>query len=151
MKAFFTITLLLLSMTVLNAQTGYSIADAITVDMNTSPVVLTNVNSQNSTSGIASGMQGGCPSLNTNAIVYKVIIPSEGSFFASFTSTGLPNNNKSAMILYSGNNPTDWSDLTLFDDDHGILGNGNVCSNGDSIYIGRRYKRWSIVPHWSSL
>lgn len=132
----------------MNAQNGYSIADAITVDMSTSPVVITGASSTLSTSGIATGMLGSdCGDINNPVIVYKVVTPSEGVLYAEFTNyVSL----KGTLMAYTANkpNPTDWSDLTWVEGNPEI---GNLCRNRDTMMIGKGYNFWGNPnPYWRS-
>ena len=146
MKFFTTLVLFLLAFSpMMNAQTGYSITDAITVDLNTSPIVLTNVFSKNSTSGLPSGIMGSpshCDDILLPVIVYKVIVPQEGSLH-------IKNSKKITQSTFiqtytATANPTTWSDLTNIDGE-----GGNGCTyTVDSTMIGRKYNWWGIPAYW---
>jgi hypothetical protein len=138
------IAILFFGINTTNAQNGYSVANAITVDLGASnTITLNNVSSQNST-GSASGMTGVCSSITCcSMLVYKVIIPQEGALYASsnnFVTQSM------SMILYTASaNPTDWTDLTYYAGEA-----GNFCDYRDTLFVGRKYRKWAMTPYWSA-
>ena len=153
MKLFklFTALLFITSSYTINAQNGYSVANAIPVEFTSSnTVTFSNVNSSNST-GDTQGTLGGCSGACCLTLVYKVTIPQEGALSVELDNpTALAN----FLFAYTGTaNASSNADLTFYK--NGITQfEGNQCLFRDTLYIGRGYNRYGMQaggvssPYW---
>ena len=138
--------LLLFGTSVTNAQTNISVLTAEVVDMSTSPQTLSNVSTLNS-DGKLEGLTTPVPGCGItelaccSIVVYKVILPVDGVFYATSSSYTF---NAGGMFAFISNvaNPTSWNDMTYVEDV------GNTCSFRDSVQLGRGYEKHRIPPSW---
>ncbi|MFK7948271.1 MAG: LamG-like jellyroll fold domain-containing protein [Saprospiraceae bacterium] len=129
---------------VMNAQTGYSVADAIPVDfVSSNTVTFNNVNTQNST-GTSDGTLGGCSTNQFPTLVYKVTLTQEGALFVESDNAIYHYATNPVILLgYDGAaNATSNADLTFRN------AGGNICNVRDTMFWGQGYNKWSSVPHW---